>query len=61
MARIDDVYEEADGMMTDWDWFINQPKYYQAEIMKGKIKDKKVSKKEYMERHAKKKQTDKSI
>ena len=55
MARIDDVYEEADGMMTDWDWFINQPKYYQAEIMKGKSPDKKVKVSEYLKRNAKKK------
>ena len=55
MARIDDVYEEADGMMTDWDWFIKQPRYYQIEMIKGKMKSKKVNKKEYMERYAKEK------
>jgi len=28
MEKIDEVenlYEEADGMMTDWDWFVKQP------------------------------------
>jgi len=55
MARIDDVYEEADGMMTDWDWIVNQPRYYQTEMIKGKMKDKKIKKSEYADRHAKKK------
>jgi len=54
MAKNDDVYEETDGMITDWDWFIKQPRYYQAEMIKGKMKDKKVNKKEYLERHAEK-------
>ena len=53
MARIDDVYEEADGMMTDWDWFVKQPLWHRNEMIKGKKTAKRISKKEYRERHAK--------
>ena len=54
MARIDDVYEEADGMMTDWDWLITQPQHVQKDVLKGLRREKKVKKSEYIKRHAKK-------
>ena len=58
MEKIDEVenlYEEADGMMTDWDWFVKQPLWHRNEMIKGKKSAKQISKKNYMERHAKKK------
>ena len=55
MANPNDVYEEADGMLTDWDWFVKQPLWHRNEMIKGKKSAKQISKKNYMERHAKKK------
>ena len=56
MEQIDEVenlYEETDGMMTDWDWFVKQPLWHRNEMIKGKKSAKRGSKKEYRERHAK--------
>jgi hypothetical protein len=57
MGKVDEVenlYEEADGMMTDWDWFVKQPLWHRNEMIKGKKTAKRISKKEYRERHAEK-------
>tara|TARA_R100000656_G_scaffold124528_1_gene102913 strand:- start:4334 stop:4537 length:204 start_codon:yes stop_codon:yes gene_type:complete len=53
----DDIYEEADGMMTDWDWFVKQPLWRRNEIIKGKKPSKKISKTEYRKRHDSKNKT----
>ena len=53
MPKTEDTYDEADGMMTDWDWFVKQPLWHRNEMIKGKKPTKKVSKKEYMKRYAK--------
>jgi hypothetical protein len=53
----DDTYEEADGMMTDWDWFVNQPLYYRNELIKGKKPIKTIKKSEYRKRHDTKNKT----
>tara|TARA_Y100001951_G_C11280073_1_gene264742 strand:+ start:1497 stop:1673 length:177 start_codon:yes stop_codon:yes gene_type:complete len=55
MEKIDEVenlYEEADDMMTDWDWFVAQPLSHRNEMIKGKKSARRISKKEYRKRHA---------
>ena len=47
----DDLYEEADGMMTDWDWFVKQPLWHRNEMIKGKKPCKTIKKSEYRKRH----------
>ena len=54
MAKNKDTYEEADGMITDWDWLLRQPMYLQRDVIKGLRRERKINKKEYMKRHAKK-------
>ena len=58
MEKIDEVenlYEEADSMMTDWDWFVKQPLWHRNEMIKGKKTAKRISKEEYRKRHAEEK------
>ena len=47
MEKVDEVenlYEEADNMMTDWDWFVKQPLWHSNEMIKGKKTSKRISK-----------------
>ena len=53
----DDIYEEADGMMTDWDWFVKQPLWHRNEMIKGKKPCKTIKKSEYRKRHDSKNET----